>query len=275
MPSYTPMELANAFIRTGELNDALEALNDQLTQNPDDTEAKRLRAAVRLRIGDAIALAEAHADLESLLDKTTGDYTQLSLLAERQNDLSTAIQAMEEACQLAPQDARLYERLVGLYMKQGDYAAALARVRQQPADWRWGQWEGDICVKMGDYAGALEAYHRVVQQLDERFDARANQVVGAIRTRVLMSCGFACRRSGRYDLAELLYDDAEAYYPDETAIPFNRGLIKALRGDLDTAERLCRTALDATDNAMLKDEMLTTLRNEADLQPLRIRLLNE
>src|SRR5688572_20958320 len=119
MPSYTPMELANAFIRTGELNDALEALNDQLTQNPDDTEAKRLRAAVRLRIGDAIALAEAHADLESLLDKTTGDYTQLSLLAERQNDLSTAIQAMEEACQLAPQDARLYERLVGLYMKQG------------------------------------------------------------------------------------------------------------------------------------------------------------
>jgi tetratricopeptide (TPR) repeat protein len=272
MPAYTPMELANAFIRTGELADALDALNDQLNQHPDDTEAKRLRAAVRLRIGDAIALAEAHADLESLLDKTTGDYVQLSLLAERQNDLPTAIIAIEAACQLAPDDARLYERLVGLSMKQGDYVSALARVRQQPADWRWGQWEGDICIKMGDYAGALEAYHRVVQQLDERFDVRANQVVGAIRTRVLMACGFACRRSGRYDLAELLYDDAEGYYPDETAIPFNRGLIKALRGDLDTAERLCRTALDATDNAMLKDEMLTTLRNEVDLQPLAARL---
>lgn len=272
MPAYTPMELANAFIRTGELADALDALNDQLKQHPDDTEARRLRAAVRLRIGDSIALAEAHADLESLLDKTTGDYVQLSLLAERQNNLSDAIAAMEEACKLAPEDARLFERLVGLSMKQGNYAAALARVRQQPADWRWGQWEGDICVKLGDYAGALEAYHRVVQQIDERFDARANQVVGAIRTRVLMACGFVCRRSGRYDLAELLYDDAEAYYPDETAIPFNRGLIKALRGDLDAAERLCRAALDATSNPLLKDEMLHTLRTETELQALSARL---
>lgn len=272
MPAYTPMELANAFIRTGELADALDALNDQLKQHPDDTEARRLRAAVRLRIGDSIALAEAHADLESLLDKTTGDYVQLSLLAERQNNLSDAIAAMEEACKLAPEDARLFERLVGLSMKQGNYAAALARVRQQPADWRWGQWEGDICVKLGDYAGALEAYHRVVQQIDERFDARANQVVGAIRTRVLMACGFVCRRSGRYDLAELLYDDAEAYYPDETAIPFNRGLIKALRGDLDAAERLCRAALDATTNPLLKDEMLHTLRTETELQALAARL---
>ncbi len=272
MPTYTPMELANAFIRTGELTDALDALNDQLSQHPDDTEARRLRAAVRLRIGDLTALAEAHADLAALRDKTTGDYVQISLIAERRNELSAAIDAMTAACQLAPQDARLYERLVGLHMKAGDYAAALACVQQQPTDWRWGQWEGDIRSNMGDYVGAIEAYQRVIHDLDSRFDAHTNRVVGAIRTRVLMACGFVCRRSGRYDLADLLYDDAEIYYPDDTAIPFNRGLIRVLRGDLEAGARLCRIALDATTNEALTTEMLNTLRSEADLQPLAVRL---
>lgn len=272
MPSYTPMELANAFIRTGELADALDALNDQLAQHPDDAEARRLRAAVRLRIGDTVALTDAQADLAALLDKTTGDYVQMSLLAERQNDLTSAITAMDLACQLAPEDARLYERLVGLHMKQGDYAAALARVQQQPQDWRWSQWEGDIRLEMQDYSGALEAYHRVIQQLDDRYNAHANRVVGAIRTRVLMASGFAARRCGRCDLAELLYDDAEAYYPDEPTIPFNRGLIKALQGDLAGAETLCRQGMDATTNAILRGEMLNTLRTEPELRVLAERL---
>jgi Flp pilus assembly protein TadD len=87
-----------------------------------------------------------------------------------------------------------------------------------------------------------------------------------------MACGFAARRSGRYDLAELLYDDAEEYYPDEPAIPFNRGLLKALQGDLEGAEKLCRPALEATTNETLKAEMWNTLRSEPELKDLLERL---
>ena len=40
---YSPLQLAQAFIKTGEIEDALDALNQHLEATPSDDETRRLR----------------------------------------------------------------------------------------------------------------------------------------------------------------------------------------------------------------------------------------
>jgi tetratricopeptide (TPR) repeat protein len=274
MPAYTPMELAHAFIRAGELQDALEALDTQVAQQPEDDEARRLRAAVLLRVSDTGNLAKAFTDLDTLSEKTPSDYVQLSVLAERLNDIPRAIAVMNQVVALLPEDERLLERLLGLMLRQPDLPAALQLARSQARSWRWLQWEADILTLSGEFVLAAEQYAEVVRQMDERFDRRANRVIGAIRTRVLLAWGYACRRSQQYDTAVKLYQDALKYYSDDLTIAFNLGLIQALRGDVPGGIAICRAALDATTNPELLTEMRQTLQNEPELQALAAELLD-
>ncbi|MCU0513018.1 MAG: tetratricopeptide repeat protein [Anaerolineae bacterium] len=274
---YTPMELANAFIRTGELTDALAALDARLAEAPDDDEARRLRAAVLLRLPVPDALARAAADLAALPQPTAADYVQLALLAERRHDLPGAIAAMQAACRLEPADERLLERLPGLYVQQGNIPAALDVVRAQPRTWRWLQWQADLEVQQGAFAAAADLYEQAQQHLEARFAGQLalNRVAGAIRARLLLARAFACRRCGRLGTAEQLYHEAQRYYPDDPTVLFNLGLLRALHGDLAGALAQCRQALDTTDQALLRAEMVATLRQEAELQPLAAQLLPE
>ncbi len=265
---YTPMELAQAFIRTGELQDAVAALNEQLVAQPTDDEARRLRASVLLRLPGDEQHEQALNDLNALSHKTADDYVQMSILDERLNRLEGAIQAMLQACQLAPHDERLTERLPGLYMKQNNTAAALALVQQQPPTWRWLQWEADLLLLREDFAAAAVCYGRVLEQIDARHDMRVNQVMGAIRTRILLARAYAFRRSGQYAAAKTDYENAKRYYPDENAIDFNCGLLLALEGQLSVAAQQCHTAMQATTNPELLAEMQRTLATEPELQPL-------
>lgn len=271
--SYTPMQLAQAFIRAGELHDAVDALNQQLAAHPGDDEARRLRVSVLLRLPGDELLEQALKDLTSLMQKTADDYVQMSILDERLHRLDGAIQAMHQACQLAPQDERLVERLPGLYIKNGDTAAALALVQQQPRTWRWLQWEADLLLMREEFTTAAVCYGQVLEQIDARYDVRVNQVMGAIRTRILLARAYAYRRSGQYAAAKQDYDTAKRYYPDENAIDFNCGLLLALQGQVDKAVEQCREAMRTTTNPELLAEMRRTLASEPELQPLAQHLL--
>jgi tetratricopeptide (TPR) repeat protein len=266
------MELAHAFIRTGELTDAVDALNQQLVAHPQDDEARRLRASVLLRLPGDDQLEQALHDLSALSHKTADDYVQMSILDERLHRLEGAIQAMVQACQLAPHDERLTERLPGLYMKHGDTAAALALVQKQPRTWRWLQWEADLLLLREDFTAAAACYGQVLAQIDARHDFRVNQVMGAIRTRVLLARAYAFRRSGHYAAAKTDYDHAKRYYPDENAIDFNCGLLLALQGQVEAAAQQCRAAMQATTNPELLAEMQRTLATEPELQSLAAQL---
>ncbi|MEO1163713.1 MAG: tetratricopeptide repeat protein, partial [Chloroflexota bacterium] len=59
--AYTPMQLAETFLKTGELEDALDALNQQLEAEPADEEARRLRVQVLmpLLVRDVLVAASA------------------------------------------------------------------------------------------------------------------------------------------------------------------------------------------------------------------------
>lgn len=273
MAVYSPMQLAEAFIRTGELTDALDALNTQLEVSPADDEARRLRAAVLLRVTGESHLEKALSDLETLNHKTDADYVQLSILYERQAALTSAIEAMTAACEQSPQDERLVERLVSLYLSQSNLAAAIHVADGQPRSWRWLQWSADLRVMAGDFCPAVEIYHQALSLLETRLDYRVNRVAGAIRARMLLAAGYACRRCGRLEDAESHYLAALDYYPDDTTIPFNLGLLAALRGQIHEAASQCRAALDETTNPLLKAEMLNTLKSESALAPLAEQLI--
>ena len=168
---YSPLQLAEAFIRAGELVDALDALDAHLTAQPADDEARRLRASVQQRIGGADHLRAALADLAALTLPSADDHAQESVLHYELDDWATACHALETACALRPHDERLTERLVWLLEKGGDLAAARALAEAQPVTWRWAQTAGDLARAQGDDGGAAAHYRAALADFDLRAGA--------------------------------------------------------------------------------------------------------
>lgn len=267
---YNPLELAEAFIKTGELADALDTLNQYLERSPGDEAARRLRAAVTLRTGD---LSLALADLDSLAAPSADDHSRRSVILERMGDLDGALGAMETACGLKPDDERLAERLLHLLLKRGQIDRARALVGGLPATWRWLQWAGDLAEQAGDPAAAAGRYSAALNQLDAQFSLSANASAAAIKARLLLARADCYRQTGQIDLAEADYRAAGAIVPSDPLIPFNLGLLALERGDPETALALCREAFAAA-NDTLRDHMRASLQGEARYAQLSA-LLNQ
>ncbi|MEO8393720.1 MAG: hypothetical protein ABI700_12085, partial [Chloroflexota bacterium] len=92
---HTPIELAEAFIQTGELGDALDALNQHLQAQPDDEGARRLRASVLLHLPNRAR--EALADLDALAAPSTDDLLLRAQTLEALGDSEAAFAAIEQA----------------------------------------------------------------------------------------------------------------------------------------------------------------------------------
>ncbi len=260
---YTPLQLADAFIQTGELADALDALTQHLDAHPGDAATRRLRMSLQLRLGGD-QLQVALADFDQLTSPTASDYAQRSVMLERSGDLDGAAQAVQHASTLNPTDERLTERLLHLYAAQGKTANALELVRSQPRTWRWLQWEGDLLVQAGDDITATARYGLALAQIDARFDTHVDKYLAPIKARILLARAHAYRRLDQIEQADEHYRAAAFLIPDEPAIPFHRGLLAYLRGDLNTALDLCREGLTHV-SATLRDELLKTLQNYPEL----------
>lgn len=257
---YTPVQIANAFIQTGELADALDTLTQHLDAQPMDDAARRLRMGVLLRLRDEIHLRTALADFDLLSEVTADDQVQRSVILERLGDLDGAALAMEQARALKSTDDRLTERLLHLLAAQGKIVEALDQVRGQERTWRWLQWEGDLLVLVGDDQTATARYGLALAQLDARFDVEAEPYLAPIKARILLARGHAYRRLEQIEQAEAHYLEAARLIPSDPTIPFYRGLLAAQRGDLEMAISLCRAGL-ASASASLQENMLTMLRD--------------
>ena len=168
---YSPIQMAEAFIRAGELPDALDALDAHLTAQPADDTARRLRIEVRRRIGSDDHLRAALDDLAALTAPSADDRAQESVLHYELNDWAAACRALEAARALRPDDERLTERLVWLLEKGGDLAAARALAEAQHPSWRWLQTAGDLAREMGDLPHAAAHYRAALADFDSRAGA--------------------------------------------------------------------------------------------------------
>jgi len=265
--SYSPMQLAEAFIKTGELPDALDALNQQLAAKPDDNNARRLRARVLLLLRDESGLNQAIEDLQALAQHTADDWVQLSITYERLKRIDDAVQAMQQALHFEPESERNIERLIGLMAAQQDYDSALKLVRQQTQHWRWLQIEGDILAQSGDDMMATARYGLAIAQLEDRFDLEREDYLRAIKGRLLLARAHAYRQSGHYQLADEHYLAAQAIASEDKTINFYRGLLQAAQGNFEQAVALCRGALEQS-SAFIRAELLNELQKNVELKPL-------
>jgi tetratricopeptide (TPR) repeat protein len=258
--AYTPMQLAEAFIQTGEFDDALDALNQHLQTEPGDDSARRMRIVVLLQLNGTDQLRLALEDSDQLQTPSADDLMRRSIILERLADLAGALQSMKTARALAPENERLVEREVHLLLAQNRLAEARTLVESQPQTWRWMQWAGDLAARDGDHAAAVERYDSALSQLDSRFDLSADQAARAIKARLLLARANTYRALKRPEQAESDYAEAAAIIPDDPIIPFNRGLLALERGDLESAVNLCREALAAASDT-LQTNMRQTLKD--------------
>lgn len=171
---YSPMQLAEVFIQTGELSDAVEALNTQLEANPTDMVARRLRAAVRLRLGEQDDLQLALADLDELTDVGADDHVLRSIIQQRLGDWDQAHKAMETARTLKLADERIAERYALTLEHAQGTSAARSFVATQPQTWRWLQLAGDLARTAGDVTAADAHYAAALVHLESRMNTETD-----------------------------------------------------------------------------------------------------
>lgn len=237
--SYSPMQLVESFIKTGELSDALTALDEHIAQYPDDIAAKRLRIALLSRLGDWQA---ARDELDNLTELTADDFVQRSIIYQRMGNISAAIADQQRALELVGDDERMTERLVILLMEANDISTALEWVANQSRTWRWLQWEGDLWALVGNDVEAVARYGLALAQLSGRHLMENDKTLHALQARLLLARGHALRRLGRLEEAINHYRQAQTFIPDDPLIDFNLGLASAQAGQLDDAIALCQRA---------------------------------
>jgi len=269
--SYTPMELADVFIKTGELDDALGALNQQLEDNPNDDNARRLRASVLLRLAKSNHLQEALDDLNQLSEPVADDFVQQSIIYERMTQMSAAIEAMQSAHRLSPEGERIMERLVDLLTQEKRLNEVLDMLNRAPKTWRWLMRLADIQSQQGDYTDALSNLNLAQTHLKEVFPDLLSPVSRNTMAQIHVARGQVQMRMDNLDAAETDYKDALYHIPDDATILFNLGLIYARLDKLTRAKRYCNRAFDNA-SPYIRQMLIDVLNNESQYEKLKDRL---
>lgn len=270
--SYSPRQLAEAFIQTGELDDALDTVSQYLTTAPDDEDMRRLRIEICSHLDDPTHIRLALEDMQYISTWQPPDYMIHSVLLEKAGQRQDSINVLREAYDRHPDDERLIERYVHLLRVQGSVDEAQAVVARmigdQPDSWRWLQWAGDLEMDAQDYAAAEAYYSSAIDALEQRYAISAHDTA-AIRTeahaapaavlavyaRLRIARGYVLAKLEQLEQADDDYAAAARLIPDDAMIPFRRGLLAAKRGDMETTKQLCTHAFDLA-NETLRQVML-------------------
>jgi tetratricopeptide (TPR) repeat protein len=229
--SYTPMQLAESFIKAGELPDALDALNAHLTDNPHDDDALRLRASVTLRQGNPRAALD---DLNALTAPTPPDAYSRSVVLAALDDLPAALEAARHAHATADEPAfggRALGRVLDLLRTSGDLTGALALALEHD----WVQWAADAAAALDDPQAANTYYTQALDRTERLFDVTSDVIAANIKARVLLKRAGTFVALGDDPAADADYQAAAAIIPDDPMIAFNRALIAARRNDTSQA----------------------------------------
>ncbi len=247
--AYSPLERADAFIRAGELSDALDALNEHLTHNPADDDVRRLRVQVVLRLDAPAYLRSGLDDLDALTSPTPQDAYTRSVLLEKLGDLPAALAAARAATQTPDTAAqsRATERLLGLLQKHGETEAALQLALEND----WVQWVANMALELADAHTAIDYYTQALARVGKLKTVTAAAIAENIRGRVLLKRAAAYAQDGQPEKAEADYAAAAAIIPDDPMIPFNRGVLAHQAGDPNAAKVFFRQA-HATANDTLR-----------------------
>lgn len=259
---YSPMQLAEAFIKTGELTDALDALNQQLETMPQDDYARRLRSQVLARLPGGDHLRAALDDLAAIAAPTAEDALWRVITLEQLGDFAAATQAAVQAHQDYPANRLVAERLFYLYLRNRDFAAGRELLKRMPHTWNWRHKAGDLAAEDGHLEDAPGYYTEALADLDSQF-APTDDFGSGIRAMILAARARVYATLGDLLRADADYGAAMTLIPKDPLLPFWRSFAAVDLGDTARGVELCRAAFGLA-NESLKKTMRDTLQTFHD-----------
>lgn len=164
---------------TGKNTEANQLLAALLKENPKDTDAIAMRAALMLTTGDAAQITQAVNDLQSLVAKTPDNHLLRFNLARAylaKNDAEQARLQLEAAVKIRPDFIAARDLLARVYLVKKDYSKALKESEETIA-----MSKGDVQARLtrstalmgiGDGAKAREEIETILQAAPNNPEAR-------------------------------------------------------------------------------------------------------
>lgn len=276
--------LAELYVKTGRIADAVKEAQDILKRDPKNLEAHKLLGRIYLRsLGDQpgsngsdniLKLAiDQYEQIVKLDPESVDDHLLLGRLYRLNGDLAKAEGELKLAIKLDPSSEEAIATLAQLYTDEGDSAQALKVLSSIPDSARSAKLYaalGAAYEQRKDYPNAVEAYRKAITldrdnldsirglaenllnegQLDaalEQYRVIADSNPEDAQTYVRIAEIY--RREGKFDQALENLKHADSLVPDTMDVPYSMAAIYQAQGRYDDAIKLLQDLLKKTEKS--------------------------
>jgi tetratricopeptide (TPR) repeat protein len=275
--------LAELYVKTGRIRDAVLQAQDILKRDPNNLEAHKLLGRIYLRsLGDmpgngngsdnVLKLAiEQYEQIIKIEPDNVDDHLLLGRLYRLNNDLQKAESELKTAVKLDPNSEEAVTTLALLYTDEGDTAHALQVLSAVPDAGRSAKLYsalGATYEQRKDYKGAIDAYKHAIMLDRDNLDAirglaenylNDGQIDKALEqykviadanpedAQTYLRISEIYRRQGKYDEALDSLRKAQAMVPDALEVPYNIAVVYEAQGRYDDGERILLDLLKRTE----------------------------
>jgi tetratricopeptide (TPR) repeat protein len=270
--------LAELYVKTGRIRDAVLEAQDILKRDPNNLEAHKLLGRIYLRSlgdtpggsgsGNVLKLAiEQYQQIVQLEPDNVDDHMRLGWLYRLNSDLQKAEEELKTAVKLDPGSEEAVTTLAMLYTDEGDTARALQVLSAVPDTARSAKLYaalGSAYEQRKDYKSAIDAFRRAVVldrdnldairglaenlQNDGQLDAALEQYKVIVdsnpedaESHVRMAEIY--RRQGKYDLALESLRKADLLAPEQARVAYNMAVVYQAQGRYEDAIKLLQDLL--------------------------------
>ena len=275
--------LAELYVKTGRIRDAVLQAQDILKRDPNNLEAHKLLGRIYLRsLGDmpgggngsdnVLKLAiEQYEQIVKIEPDSVDDHLLLGRLYGLNNDLQKAEVELKIAVKLDPDSEEAVTQLSLLYSEEGDTAKALQVLSAVPDTGRSAKLYaalGATYEQRKEYKRAIDAYKHAIQLDRDNLDAirglaenllNDGQVDAALDqfkviadanpedAQTFLRISEIYRRQGKYEEALESLKKAETMVPDSVEIPYNVAVVYEAQARYDEAAKILQDLLKKTE----------------------------
>jgi tetratricopeptide (TPR) repeat protein len=275
--------LAELYVKTGRIRDAVLEAQDILKRDPNNIEAHKLLGRIYLRsLGDmpgngngsdnVLKLAiEQYEQIVKIEPDNVDDHLLLGRLYRLNNDLQKAEAELKIAVKLDPDSEEAVTTLALLFSDEGDTAHALQVLSAVPDSGRSAKLYaalGATYEQRKDYKSAINAYKHAIQLDRDNLDAirglaenllNDGQIDAALDqykviadanpedAQTYLRISEIYRRQGKYDEALDSLKKAQTMVPDALEVPYNIAVVYQAQARYDEAEKILQELLKKTE----------------------------
>jgi tetratricopeptide (TPR) repeat protein len=276
--------LAELYVKTGRIRDAVLEAQDILKRDPNNLEAHKLLGRIYLRsLGDmpggngsdnVLKLAiEQYEQIVKIEPDSVDDHLLLGRLYRLNSDLQKAETELKTAVKIDPGSEEAVTTLAMLYTDEGDTAHALQVLKAVPDAGRSAKLYsalGAAYEQRKDYKSAIDAYkHAIVLDRDNldairglaenlmddgQLDASLEQYKVIVDSNPEDAQSYVrmaeiYRRQAKYDQALESLKKADTLVPDSAEVSYNMAAVYQSQGRYDDATKLLQDLLKKSDGS--------------------------